>query len=194
MANVNLKQKNQAQQPEDDEARLEALENEIKQAQESLESDFASYAAEKLNDEKLEELFFEDKEGFIKAILALQNEFLSGLEGKIQDAKNLRGKIDEKKAFDNIEQAAQAFDAKGYGVTSDDLLDYFQNDLTPREKKEFENLDPAQFFDALYQKQQGKNATVSTNQNQNSNALPARLNASSANVDSGGDEVMTKRY
>ncbi|ENQ3534191.1 hypothetical protein ACEOZC_001603, partial [Campylobacter upsaliensis] len=74
-----------AQSPlNDDEARLAVLENEISQAEASLEGDFASFAAAKLeNDEALSELFFEDKESFIKSILSLQNEFLKDLQNKV---------------------------------------------------------------------------------------------------------------
>lgn len=171
-----------------DEARLNALENEISQAQQSLERDFAAFAADKLNDENLEELFFEDKEAFIREILTLQNEFLSGLQGKINEAKALRGQIDEKKAFSSIQAAADAFDAKNMGISSDELLDYFQNDLSPREKKEIENLEPEAFFETLFKKKQGNNRT-SENE-----SLPSRLNGSGANVEGGSEEVLTRRF
>lgn len=171
-----------------DEARLSALENEIKQAEESLEQDFATFAAEKLQDENLEELFFEDKEAFVKELLALQNEFLSGLDGKINEAKALKGKIDEKKAFSSIQAAADAFDAKNMGISSDELLDYFQNDLSPREKKEVENLEPQAFFEALFKKKQGG---VNASEDE---GLPMRLKGSGANVENEGSEVLTRRF
>lgn len=172
----------------DDEARLLALESEISQAEASLESDFSKFAAARLEKEDLEELFFEDKEAFVKQILAMQNEFLKDLQGKVSEANELRGQIGQKKALGDIEKAAAEFDNKGFGVDSETLLDFFQNDLPPREKVELENLKPAQFFEALAKKYQAKKGGVD-------NTLPQRLNASSADAGSGeSGDVMTQRF
>ncbi|HEC1566704.1 TPA: hypothetical protein R1X62_000817 [Campylobacter upsaliensis] len=179
-----------AQSPlNDDEARLAVLENEISQAEASLEQDFASFAAEKIaSDESLEELYFEDKEEFIKQILHLQNEFLKSLQNKVDEANELRGQIGQKKAFDNIQAAADAFDAQNLGVSSDELLDFFQKDLSPRAKANLESLEPSAFFEELYKLYQGEN------KEQESEELPQRLNASSASVESGGDSLVTQRF
>ncbi|WP_270971889.1 hypothetical protein [Campylobacter upsaliensis] len=178
-----------AQSPlNDDEARLAVLENEISQAEASLEQDFASFAAEKLaSDESLEELYFEDKEEFIKQILHLQNEFLKSLQNKVDEANELRGQIGQKKAFDNIQAAADAFDARNLGVSSDELLDFFQKDLSPRAKANLESLEPSAFFEELYKLYQGETQ-------EQSEELPQRLNASSASVESGGDSLVTQRF
>ncbi|HEC1581468.1 TPA: hypothetical protein R1X64_000358 [Campylobacter upsaliensis] len=179
-----------AQSPlNDDEARLAVLENEISQAEASLEQDFASFAAEKIaSDESLEELYFEDKEEFIKQILHLQNEFLKSLQNKVDEANELRGQIGQKKAFDNIQAAADAFDAQNLGVSADALLDFFQKDLSPRAKANLESLEPSAFFEELYKLYQGEN------KEQESEELPQRLNASSASVESGGDSLVTQRF
>lgn len=179
-----------AQSPlNDDEARLAVLENEISQAEASLENDFASFAAQKINsDESLEEAFFEDKEEFIKQILHLQNEFLKSLQNKVDEANTLRGQIGQKKAFDTIQAAADAFDGKNLGVSSDELLDFFQKDLSPRAKANLESLEPSAFFEELY-----KLYTQGAKEEQ-SEELPQRLNASSASVESGGDNLVTQRF
>ncbi|HEO8741706.1 TPA: hypothetical protein R1X42_000782 [Campylobacter upsaliensis] len=178
-----------AQSPlNDDEARLAVLENEISQAEASLEQDFASFAAEKIaSDESLEELYFEDKEEFIKQILHLQNEFLKSLQNKVDEANELRGQIGQKKAFDNIQAAADAFDAQNLGVSSDELLDFFQKDLSPRAKANLESLEPSEFFNELYRLYQAQNQS-------SEEELPQRLNASSASVESGGDSLVTQRF
>lgn len=178
-----------AQSPlNDDEARLAVLENEISQAEASLEKDFASFAAEKIaSDESLEEAFFEDKEEFIKQILHLQNEFLKSLQNKVDEANTLRGQIGQKKAFDNIQAAADAFDGKNLGVSSDTLLDFFQKDLSPRVKATLESLEPSAFFEELYKLYQSQAG-------EQSEELPQRLNASSASVESGGDSLVTQRF
>ncbi|MBS4235997.1 hypothetical protein CVU5213_07390 [Campylobacter vulpis] len=173
----------------DDEARLAVLENEISQAEASLEQDFAKYAVEKIaSDESLEELYFEDKEEFIKQILHLQNEFLKSLQNKVDEANELRGQIGQKKAFDNIQAAADAFDTRNLGVSSDELLDFFQKDLSPRAKANLESLEPSAFFEELYKLYEGENKT------EESEELPQRLNASSASVESGGDSLVTQRF
>lgn len=172
----------------DDEARLEALNREIKQAEESLENDFAKFASSKLTDEKSEALFFENKELFIKQILQLQNEFLKDLQGKINEAKDLKERVGEKKALSSIQKAADAFDAKGLEVNSDVLLDFYQNDLTLREKKEFESLKPAAFFEAVYKRfKNGKSEKPN-------DELPKRLEASGANVENDVGEILTQRF
>lgn len=180
-----------AQSPlNDDEARLAVLENEISQAEASLEKDFASFAAEKIaSDESLEEAFFEDKEEFIKQILHLQNEFLKSLQNKVDEANTLRGQIGQKKAFDNIQAAADAFDGKNLGVSSDTLLDFFQKDLSPRAKATLESLEPSAFFEELY-----KLYTQGAKKEEQREELPQRLNASSASVESGGDSLVTQRF
>lgn len=178
----------EAAQAPSDEARLAVLENEISQAEASLEKDFASFAAEKLNnDESLAELFFEDKEEFIKQILHLQNEFLKSLQNKVDEANSLRDQIGQKKAFDNIQAAADAFDGKNLGVSSDTLLDFFQKDLSPRAKANLESLEPSAFFEELYKLYQSQTE-------EQSEELPQRLNASSASVESGGDSLVTQRF
>ncbi|EPV2543729.1 hypothetical protein ACV285_001155 [Campylobacter upsaliensis] len=178
-----------AQSPlNDDEARLAVLENEISQAEASLEGDFASFAAAKLeNDEALSELFFEDKESFIKSILSLQNEFLKDLQNKVDEANTLRGQIGQKKAFDNIQAAADAFDAQNLGVSADALLDFFQKDLSPRAKASVEGLEPSEFFNELYRLYQAQNQS-------GEEELPQRLEASSGSVENGNDSLLTQRF
>ena len=177
----------------EEETRLNVLEHEIKQAESSLEGDFAEFAAGRI-DERLEELFFEDKTAFISQILKLQNEFLKDLRAKHEEASRLRGDIDQKKALGSIKEAADAFDAKNLGVDSEQLLDFFENDLPPRQRAEFENLAPAQFFDALFKRYQ-EGASRAVKPESKNEALPARLNSSSAAVDAnGGDEILTQRF
>ena len=81
-----------------DEADLKALDEEIAQASESLESDFAKFAASKM-DEKMEELFFENKEDFFKQILLWQNEFLEAYRNKLERRQGLQNNIATKRRF-----------------------------------------------------------------------------------------------
>lgn len=66
-----------AQSPlNDDEARLAVLENEISQAEASLEKDFASFAAEKIaSDESLEEAFLRIKRSLLSRFCIYKTSF-----------------------------------------------------------------------------------------------------------------------
>lgn len=134
-----------------EESELAALEQEIKQSEASLENDFATFASENLS-EADEELFFNDKAGFIKKILALQNEFLqSRYQSKVNRAGELKDSIKTKKAQASIEEAEKAFLAKYPDADINAMIAFYEEELGPRYKKELDKLPPEQFFEVLYQ-------------------------------------------
>lgn len=71
------------------EIELETLKREIAQAEASLENDFAKHMAEK-TDEKLEDLFFNNKVDFYRSVLVEQNNYLN---------ENISKKIDKAMAL-----------------------------------------------------------------------------------------------
>lgn len=173
---------------DEEEAALAALEQEIAQSEESLESDFADFAASRV-DEKLEELFFEDKKAFFQAILKMQNEFLQNLRDKQSQANNLRGDIAMKKSFASIEEAGAAFEAAHPEVSVDVLLDFYANDLSPRVKTQLDKLEPQAFFEALFsewQKAQGGT--------QEQEKLPQQLNGNNQELNNTNETLVTDRY
>ncbi|MDL0101900.1 Coiled-coil domain-containing protein [Campylobacter felis] len=142
-----------------EEQELSALENEISQAEASLEQDFAKYVAEKLaNDETLEELFFEDKEDFVLQILQMQNDFLNeGLRAKIQRANSLKSDIEGKKQMQGIEAAQKEFLQTHPDANMDALMEFYEEELGTKYKKELDKLEPKDFFTTLYEIYQMRN-------------------------------------
>lgn len=180
------------------ESKLKALEDEIAQAEASLENDFSKFASEELEkSERLQELFFDNKQEFIKSILKLQNDFLKDLQGKVEKANALRGELGQQKAMDSISEAAEEFDKMNLGVSSDELLDFFSEDLPKREKTPLENLKPSEFFKALFEKYTAyQNGTQKTQNKETfkNEELPRRLNGGGASVENEGEELLTQRF
>ncbi|MBS4407342.1 Coiled-coil domain-containing protein [Campylobacter vulpis] len=171
------------------EEELSALENEISQAEASLEQDFASFAAEKLaSDETLEELFFEDKEGFILQILQMQNDFLNeGLRAKMQRADTLKSDIEGKKQMQGIEAAQKEFLEAHPDADMAALMEFYEEELGAKYKKELDKLEPKDFFTTLYEIYQMRNKKGDEEEH-----LPRELeaNEADASVSSVGSEDM----
>ena len=133
-----------------EEQELEALENEVSQAQSSLESDCAKAIAQKITPE-LEELFFEDKEAFLKQIFIFQNEFLEqNIAPKLQKAKDLEGKIAQKRDFETIESAKAQFLQNNPECDFEELMKFYTT-LSEQEQASLGTLPPLEFFTKLYE-------------------------------------------
>ena len=168
----------QGQEPISKEQRLSALENEISQAEQSLESNFAKYASENI-DERMEELFFENKEEFIKQILAMQNEFLKQTYNPLVEQKNaLQGEITQEKAFNEIEQAKNEFLQRHPDADMDALIALYNEELGSKYRAELDKLPPNEFFETLYQIMQQRNGGSINN-----DRLPKSVNANNGDVD-----------
>lgn len=178
---------------DEEEALLRALEAEVKQASESLEADFAKFAASKI-DEKLETLFFENKEEFFKNILQLQNEFLQDYRTKLSKVETLKQEIGVKKNFAEVEKAGLEFEKKS-GVKAEELWDFYAEDLAPRVKKQIDTLSPEKFFEALYEEYKKVKAVPAQGENnpQNQN-LPKRIEGSNQALSGTGQTLLTDRY
>lgn len=156
---------------------LDAINAELEQARASIEGDFAKFASENTTPE-MEELFFENKEQFYLQILQMQNDFLeSGVGAKEQRAAELTADINQKQQMGAIEQAEMAFLQKHPEVNTDELLDFFKNDLPPRQQAELEKLPPEQFFEALFELKGGEQAPQQEEQASGEDEkLPQQLN------------------
>ncbi|MBS4276044.1 Coiled-coil domain-containing protein [Campylobacter vulpis] len=169
------------------EEELSALENEISQAEASLEQDFAKYAAQNL-DEESEELFFEDKEAFIMKILQMQNDFLNeGLRAKMQRADTLKSDIEGKKQMQGIEAAQKEFLEAHPDADMAALMEFYEEELGAKYKKELDKLEPKDFFTTLYEIYQMRNKKGDEEEH-----LPRELeaNEADASVSSVGSEDM----
>lgn len=178
-----------------EENELNALNAELEQARASLEGDFAKYAAENTSAE-LEELFFENKEEFFKAILEMQNTFLSeGIGAKEARASQLTTDINQKKQFSQIEVAKNAFEAKHPEISVETLLQFYQEALPPKIVSQLDALQPEQFFEELYNIYKAMNGEGETKQEQGEK-LPQQISGtpqSSEAANGAGSELPFQR-
>ncbi len=144
------------------EIELETLKREIAQAEASLENDFAKHMAEK-TDEKLEDLFFNNKVDFYRSVLVEQNDFLNDhISKKINKAVALSEEIENSKKSQEIEEAKAKFleKHKDENIDFDELVDFYNEELPQKYKREIDKLDGVQFFQSIYdlfQAAQGEN-------------------------------------
>ncbi|MFQ6341361.1 Coiled-coil domain-containing protein [Campylobacter sp. VTCC 70190] len=161
-----------------DESKLAALEEELKQAEASLENDFAEYASQAMSEE-LEELFFEDKKAFIEAILKMQNEFLqTNYNPKLEEAAKLRKGIANKNALASIDSAKEEFLKNNPEADINALMEFYDQELGIKYKKELDKLEPLEFFSVLYEIYKQRNHLATQN-----DALPRNPNAQNIDAD-----------
>ncbi|WP_120802944.1 Coiled-coil domain-containing protein [Helicobacter pylori] len=183
------------------EIELETLKREIAQAEESLENDFAKHMAEK-TDEKLEDLFFNNKVDFYRSVLVEQNNFLNEhVSKKIDKAVALSEEIETSKKSQEIEKAKAEFleKHKDENIDFNELVDFYNEELPQKYKREIDKLDGVQFFQSIYDllkaaqgenMQEGKaNAIIEKERN-----LPKEVkgNGVSSNADVRNQSVMTR--
>ena len=175
-------------------SKRDALASELKQCEESIENNFAKSCAESLSAD--DELFFADKEAFIKLILQKQNEFLnSELTPKIKRLNELDNQIMQKKTFADIEQAQEAFLQENPEANIDELMSFYNEDLSPRYKKELDNLNPSDFFNALYELfKQSLGGGKQEAKEQESEDLPQRLEGNPSEAEGVNNTSLMNRF
>lgn len=176
------------------EAELKSLVQELTQAQETLESDFASFVAESITPEE-EELFFEDKTAFIKMVLEKQNAFYEErIRSKEKRAKELESDIANKKNLGIIEEAEKRFLAE-YKISDEEfqkIMDFVTNDVPPRVQKELERLEPYDFFKESKRLYDEANGATKADKKEKAQ-LPTRLDGTAGSAEFGGDESPMSR-
>ncbi len=134
------------------EIELETLKREIAQSEASLENDFAKHLAEK-TDEKLEDLFFNNKVDFYKFVLKEQNDFLNErVTKKIDKVIALNEEIETSKKKEEVEKAKAEFleQHKDENIDFNELVDFYNEELPQKYKREIDKLEGAAFFQAIY--------------------------------------------
>ncbi|QDY61437.1 Coiled-coil domain-containing protein [Helicobacter pylori] len=182
------------------EIELETLKKEIAQAEESLENDFAKHMAEK-TDEKLEDLFFNNKVDFYQSVLVEQNKYLNDhISKKINKAVALSEEIENSKKSQEIEEAKAEFleKHKDENIDFDELVDFYNEELPQKYKREIDKLDGVQFFQAIYdllKAAQGENMQEGkANAREEERNLPKEVkgNGVSSNANVRNQSVMTR--
>ncbi len=178
-------------EPQNKEQTLQAMQNELNQAMQSLESDFAKKCVSLCeNDPELEELFFSDKEQFFLKILEYQNQvFKEEIVPKQEKVANLQGEIEFDNKMQELDSAKKQWDSQNPPVSADELLAFFTT-LPPEVQKELEALPSESVFPTLLEIMQSQKP-----QEQNQD-LPQQVNGSPANVSSQEpqSDLPTQRY
>lgn len=179
------------QEPQSKQERLQALQNELAQSQQSLEQNLAGILAKECEgDTDLEDLFYEDKQAFFEKIFALQNEKIKAeLEPRMQEIDSLGQEIELDDKMQAIEQAKEQFAAQNPNANPDELLQFFMQ-LPPEQQAQIESLPPEQVFYALQELQGG------AAQGAPSGELPQQLSGipSAASVNEPELDLPTQRY
>lgn len=177
-------------------AELEALKAELSQSEEALEGNAASDIAKQLT-EADDELYFEDKEAFVKRIFALQNAWIKeNITPKEARINELGASIANKQEQESIEAGAQAFLANHPELTPDIIpvmMQFVAEELPPRMAKELHSInDPLEFFEAAYALYSQATGQAQEPQGQQENEeLPAQLQGVSKQADmQGSNEPM----
>ncbi|WP_104714391.1 Coiled-coil domain-containing protein [Helicobacter cetorum] len=137
----------------DKEIELETLKREIAQSEASLENDFAKHMAEH-TDEKLEDLFFNNKVDFYKYVLTAQNNYLKEhVIDKADKALALSDEIETSKKQAEVEKAKAEFleKHKDENINMQELINFYNEEVPAKYKKEIEQLEGVEFFEAIYE-------------------------------------------
>ncbi len=181
------------------EIELETLKREIAQAEASLENDFAKHMAEK-TDEKLEDLFFNNKVDFYKSVLVEQNNYLNErVSKKVEKAIALNEEIEASKKSQEIEKAKAEFlkKHKDENIDFNELVVFYEEELPQKFKKEIDKLDGVQFFQAIYdffKAAQGETQDEKTFAKDEERNLPKEVkgNGVSSSANARNQSVMTR--
>lgn len=182
--------------------RAGALRSELEQNLASFEENFAKKAADEVNNNpELEELFFENREDFFKKILELQNAFItSEIDSKKDELAAVESDIAMENQMNTMQEAQEAFLQNHPDVDINVLLDFYMNDLSPKEQQALEQLTPDELFEAIYQiylMKTGQAQPQEANEQEQSQdaELPKQVGGYPADIQSGNSETLpTDRY
>lgn len=131
------------------EIELETLKREIAQAEASLEQDFIRHMVDKTN-EKVEDLFFSNKPEFYRFVFTEQNNYLrEKLTDKVGRAMDLSDEIQRDKEYEEIEKDKEAFSKKHPNIDLNELLEFYNEEIPNRIKKQIDKLEGEAFFEAV---------------------------------------------
>lgn len=171
---------------------LEALKNELSQAEQSLEGNAAKAIASQITPE-IEDLFFEDREAFLKALFKMQNDYLEAeIKPKVERAKALEADISQKQSFADIDSARAQFLEAHPEVDFNALMEFYTS-LDASAQERLGSLEPLAFFETLLELFNAQNVQGEAKDEQ---AMPTQLQGVEGNsVQSGvndGDLPMNR--
>lgn len=174
-----------------EEKELAGINTELEQIQTSLEQDFVSYALENTTPED-EELFFDNREQFYKNLLNMQNAFFEEkIRSKQARAGELQESIESKKTLGELEQAKEEFLKANPDANIQEIMEFFLEDTTNKQKQELESLPPLDFFNKVYELFKQNKGQEDSKEGE----LPPKLEGVSGGIQDGGwDNNPLNRY
>ncbi len=178
------------------EIELETLKREIAQAEASLEQDFIKHMVDK-TDEKVEDLFFSNKPEFYRFVFNEQNNYLrEKLTDKVGRAMDLSDEIQNDKDAEEIEKDKQAFLKKYPEVDFNELLEFYNEEVPNRFKKQINKLEGVAFFEAILDYFNALNAKEEpkNEEKEEENKLPKEVkgNGVSSSANARNQSMMTR--
>ncbi|PAF41371.1 hypothetical protein [Helicobacter sp. 11S02596-1] len=137
----------------DEETQLQALQEELENAKETIKDDFAKYAAERFEaTPELEEMFFNDKQEFFKTIVQLQEDYLeANIKSKLAQAEQLQNSIHTKKTGAEFSKAKSEFLSQYPDENVEGLVAFAQEAIPPKQLAELTQLPMGDFLRAVKQ-------------------------------------------
>lgn len=140
----------QAQAPSTKE-QIMALEQEINESRTALDKDFAKKFASSISEEQ-QQLMFNDLAAFLESYEQAKLENLkSELRPKIEKHDELKIQLENEGIEETIKAAKEKLLAKYPKANPDEVLAFMQEDLSPKQLKELEQLDPSEVLIKVYE-------------------------------------------
>ncbi|ULO02916.1 hypothetical protein [Campylobacter sp. RM12651] len=140
----------QAQAPSTKE-QIMALEQEINESRAAIDKDFAKKFASSISEEQ-QQLMFNDLAAFLESYEQAKLENLkSELKPKIAKHDELKIQLENEGIEETIKAAKEKLLAKYPKANPDEVLAFMQEDLSPKQLKELEQLDPSEVLIKVYE-------------------------------------------
>lgn len=140
----------QAQVPSTKE-QIMALEQEINESRTAIDKDFAKKFASNISEEQ-QQLMFNDLAAFLESYEQAKLENLkSELKPKIEKHDELKIQLENEGIEETIKAAKEKLLTKYPKANPDEVLAFMQEDLSPKQLKELEQLDPSEVLIKVYE-------------------------------------------
>lgn len=140
----------QAQAPSTKE-QIIALEQEINESRAAIDKDFAKKFASNISEEQ-QQLMFNDLAAFLESYEQAKLENLkSELKPKIAKHDELKIQLENEGIEETIKAAKEKLLTKYPKANPDEVLAFMQEDLSPKQLKELEQLDPSEVLIKVYE-------------------------------------------
>ncbi|MBZ8000537.1 hypothetical protein AVCANL277_06635 [Campylobacter canadensis] len=128
-----------------------ALEQEIAESRTAIDKDFAKKFASSISEEQ-QQLMFNDLAAFLESYEQAKLENLkTQLEPKITKHNELKAKLENEGIESKVKEAKEKLLAKYPKANPDEVINYLQEDLSPKQLREIDKLDPSDVLIRVYE-------------------------------------------